>query len=69
MIFPKSLKNLVQRRIWKNWTYHKCDKTNKIVIMYSQDYDKKMNELLIDKKTYTEIKTDLTKQYQKKNNE
>ena len=37
--------------------------------MYSQDYDKKMNELLIDKKTYKEIKTDLTKQYQKKNNE
>ena len=28
-----------------------------------------MNELLIDKKTYKEIKTDLTKQYQKKNNE
>ena len=43
----------------------KADKTNKTVIMYSQDYDKKMNELLIDKKTYKEIKTDLTKQYQK----
>lgn len=37
--------------------------------MTESDYDKKMNTLLEDKKTYKIIKTDPTKKYQKQNNE
>lgn len=46
----------------------RADKTNKTVIMNSTDYDRKMNDLLCDKKTYKEIKLDPTNRNQKKVN-
>lgn len=47
----------------------KPDKSNKTVVMYECDYDKKMNDLLQDVSTYKELKNDPTNIYQKKNNE
>ena len=47
----------------------RADKTNKTVIINSNDYSKKIIELLADKKTYKEIKQDPTNKNQKTNNE
>lgn len=44
------------------------DKSNKTVIMNSSEYDKKMNDLLNDKKTYKKLRTDSTTTLQNKNN-
>lgn len=47
----------------------KADKTNKTVIMNSADYDKKMMDILSDKKTYKQVKLNPTNTYQKLNND
>ncbi|XP_060518421.1 uncharacterized protein LOC132697147 [Cylas formicarius] len=47
----------------------KPDKTNKTVIMYTTDYDNKINELLSDRATYRELKNDPTNIFQKNNND
>ena len=44
------------------------DKSNKTVVMYNKDYDKKMNDLLQDQNTYKEINSDPTNIHQKNNN-
>lgn len=46
----------------------KPDKSNKTVIMFENDYNKKINDLLKDGNTYKELKTDPTNIYQKNNN-
>lgn len=44
------------------------DKGNKTVIMYTNEYKEKMNELLKDRKTYKLIRKDPTENLQRKNN-
>lgn len=47
----------------------KADKGSKTVIMYKEDYNSKINELLEDRNTYKTIRTDPTQKLQKINNE
>ena len=47
----------------------KADKGSKTVIMYKEDYNNKINELLEDRNTYKKIRTDSTQKLQKINNE
>ena len=47
----------------------KPDKSNKTVVMDTNIYESKMNDLLSDTDTYKEIKNDPTKTYQKLNND
>ena len=52
----------------KNLLILNPDKSNKTVIMYENDYDTKINDLLQDHNTYKELKSDPTNIYQKNNN-
>lgn len=47
----------------------KPDKSNKTVIMNSDDYNNKMMKILSDTNTYTTLKMNPTNKYQKLNND